>query len=220
MPGANRSMMPPRTAYSPGSRTVEARRKPLSSSQLHDAVHRQHVAGRGRRATASRSALAPARAAAPALTVVSRIERPLAALQPREPRQRGHALRDDAGMRRDAVVGLAVPGRELEHRDVGREERERARRAAPCAARRGRSPAGWSPARSASPRSRARDRRQHQALGAVGHAGERQRPAGHQQLGGGSRHSIVSLARSPCEVRAAGGTARCRARRGDRLAPR
>ena len=32
MPGANRSTMPPRMAYSPASRTVEARMKPLSSS--------------------------------------------------------------------------------------------------------------------------------------------------------------------------------------------
>ena len=48
MPGANRSTMPPRTAYSPASRTVAARLKPLSSSQLRDARHRRAFAGRDR----------------------------------------------------------------------------------------------------------------------------------------------------------------------------
>ena len=41
---------------------------------------------------------------------------PVAALDAGEPRQRGHALRDEAGMRRHPVIGQAVPGRELQHR--------------------------------------------------------------------------------------------------------
>ena len=84
-----------------------------------------------------------------ALTVVSTTAGCSRPLQAREPRQRRHALRDDAGMRRHAVVGQAVPGREFAA------PRSRARRtparapAPPCAGRRGRSPARWSRARSA-----------------------------------------------------------------------
>ena len=51
----------------------------------------------------------------------------LAALDAGEPRQRRHALRHHAGMRRHAVVGQAIPGRKFQHLDVGREEGERAR---------------------------------------------------------------------------------------------
>ena len=36
--------------------------------------------------------------------------------------ERRHTARDDRGMRRDAVVGQAVPGRKLEDLDPGREE--------------------------------------------------------------------------------------------------
>ena len=61
---ANRSRMPPRTAYSPGSRTVETREKPLSSSQRITPVHAEHVAGRGRQRLFADQIPAPARAAA------------------------------------------------------------------------------------------------------------------------------------------------------------
>ena len=47
-PAGNRSMMPPRTAYSPVSRTVPVRRKPLVSSQATSWSVSTDVAGRGR----------------------------------------------------------------------------------------------------------------------------------------------------------------------------
>src|SRR5262249_33881493 len=43
-----------------------------------------------------------------------------------EPRQRDHTLRHRARMRGDPVVRQAVPSRELERRDLRREERKRA----------------------------------------------------------------------------------------------
>ena len=53
--------------------------------------------------------------------------RPVAALYAREPRQRGHALRHDAGVRRHPVVRQTIPGRKFHDFDVGPEERKRAR---------------------------------------------------------------------------------------------
>ena len=63
----------------------------------------------------------------------------VAALHARKPRQRRHALRHHAGIRRHAVVGQAIPGREFHHHDIGREERERARQLRHALDRRGRS---------------------------------------------------------------------------------
>ena len=120
--------------------------KPLSSSQWVDAVHRQHVAGRGRERLRWRRSPRGGTRCSAALTVVSRIEgrsRPLS-----------RASRDSVvmrcatmpGMRRDPVVGQAVPGREIPAaRSRARRTRARAT-APPCAARRGRSPGGSSPA--------------------------------------------------------------------------
>ncbi len=121
--------------------------------------------------------------------------RPLAALDAREPRQRGHALRHDAGMRRHPVVGQAIPGREFQHRDVGREERKRARQAPPCAGRRGRRRARLVAGASRPRRDRAREIGDDQAFGAVGDAGERERPAGRQQRRRGSAPSAPPLRR-------------------------
>ena len=58
-----------------------------------------------------------------ALTVVDRM-RGLSAedLRAREARQDQHAARRDGGIGRHAVIGLAVPGGELQHLDVGRRE--------------------------------------------------------------------------------------------------
>ncbi len=109
--------------------------------------------------------------------------RPVVALEPRKPRQRRHALRDHTGVRRHPVVGQAVPGRKFHHRDVGREERERTRErrhARTVAADR---PAGSSPAHGAR-RHRARQIGDDEPLGAIGDAGERQRPARLKQIGG------------------------------------
>jgi len=111
-------------------------------------------------------------------------QRLVAALQARQPRQRGQALRQDAAMRRHPVVGLAVPGRELQDRQIGREKRQRAgqllhpravaadhgetygRRFRPCC-------------------DGARQIRNHEPLGAFGDIGKGQRAAGRQQRGGG-----------------------------------
>ena len=109
-----------------------------------------------------------------ALTVVSTTagrSRPLSA---REPRQRGHALRDDAGMRRDAVVGQAVPGRESSTARSGAKNASARASAAmrwPSRQTTTRLVAGAFGAR----RDRAREIGDDQALGAVGDAGERQR---------------------------------------------
>ena len=114
----------------------------------------------------------------------------LAALQAREPRQRRHALRHDAGMRRHAVVRQAIPGGKLVDLDFGREERERARKlrhARPVAA--DHHEAG---------RRRVRLRRDSageigddQALGAVRDARERQGAAGNEKFGGRLRHQAA-----------------------------
>ena len=50
-----------------------------------------------------------------------------AAGETRQSRQRRQPLGENAAMGGDAVVGLAVPGRELHHRQIGREELERPR---------------------------------------------------------------------------------------------
>ena len=92
-----------------------------------------------------------------------------------------------AGMRRHAVVGQAIPGREFQHLDVGREEGKRAgeRRHALAVA------ADDGEADRAAPRGRRRPTRarsrEHEPFGAVGDTGERQRPAVRKALGRRSR---------------------------------
>ena len=86
-------------------------------------------------------------------------QRLLAAFQARQARQRGQPLRQHAAMRRDAVVGLAVPGRELQHIDLGCEELQctlQLRHARAVAADDGKADR---PRASAWPRARAPDRR-------------------------------------------------------------
>ena len=51
----------------------------------------------------------------------------LAADNARQSRQRHDPLRDDCGMRRDAVVGQAIPGWEFQDFNIGREEGNRPR---------------------------------------------------------------------------------------------
>ena len=118
-----------------------------------------------------------------ALTVVSTISGLSLPVQARQPRQRGQALRQDAAMRRDAVIGLAVPGRELHHRQIGREEFQRARQllhARPVAADHGKADRRRLRPR----RDGAREIGDDQALGALGDIGKGQRAAGRKQLGG------------------------------------
>ncbi len=107
-------------------------------------------------------------------------QRLVAAGKPREPRQRGQALRQNAAMRRDAVIGLAVPGRKLQHRQVGREKFQRARQLLhprPVTADHGKADCGLLRPR----RDRAREIGDDEALGTFGDIGERQRAAGREQ---------------------------------------
>ena len=117
--------MPPRTAYSPVSRTVPVRRKPLISSQATSASVATMLPG-----AAEKRLLRHAAARDHALH--DRVDRRrqdarvrLGRARAGEPRQRRHALRRDAGVRRHAVVGLAVPGRESQDLDLGRDELQR-----------------------------------------------------------------------------------------------
>mgnify|MGYP003694215197 CR=1 FL=1 len=84
----------------------------------HDRVHRHDVAGRHRQRL-RRHDLARRHALHDGVDGGQHDQRLVAALQARQPRQRGQALRQDAAMRRDPVIGLAVPGRKLHHRQIG-----------------------------------------------------------------------------------------------------
>ncbi len=132
----------------------------------------EHVAGRGRKRLAGEHR---ARRHALERCIHGREQDRglVAAFDMREPRQGGHALRQHRGMRRHAVIGQAIPGREFHDRQIGREEGQSARQgrhARPVAAddheadRRRVRFAG----------DRARKIRQHQAFGAVRDIRERQ----------------------------------------------
>ena len=111
-----------------------------------DAVHAEHVAGRGRQRLLA-DQVARRHALQRGVDGGEQHRGLLAALDAGEPRQRGHALRHDAAhaATRGRRAGSPRPGIAA--------PRCRARRtparapAPPCAARRGRSPARWSPAR-------------------------------------------------------------------------
>ena len=87
---------------------------------------REHVARRDRERRLGDDTLRGGTRCVSALTVATRMRgRSLGAARQREPRERGHALRGDRGVGRDAVVGLAVPGRQHERLDLRRGEGER-----------------------------------------------------------------------------------------------
>ena len=132
--------------------------KPLSSSHSMMPAMPSTLPGAAESACVATNSRAGTRCSA-ALTVVSSTDGLVAALDAREPRQRGHALRHDAGIAatRGRRAGSPRPG--IPASDVGREERQRARQSAPCAGRRGRSRQAKSPAPRAARRPRARDRR-------------------------------------------------------------
>ena len=97
-------------------------------------------------------------------------------------------------MRRHPVIGQAVPGRELKHGDVGREEAERAReRRHALAVAAHDDEAGRR--RIGARGDGAGEIGDDQALGAVGDAGERERAAGRQAVSAGER--AIRLAPSP-----------------------
>ena len=91
-----------------------------------DRVHRHHVARRDRQGL-RRDDLARGHALHNGVDGREQDQRRLAAGQTGQPRQRREPLGKDAAVRRDPIVGLAVPCRELHHRNIGREEFQRAR---------------------------------------------------------------------------------------------
>ena len=106
-----------------------------------DGVHRHHMAGRHRQRLRGDD-FARRHPLHDGVDRGQHDQRLVAAGQPRQPRQRGQPLRQDAAMRRDPVVGLAVPGRKL-HAPADRARRIPARGpVAACAGRRGRPPRG------------------------------------------------------------------------------
>lgn len=110
-------------------------------------------------------------------------QRLVATLEARQPRQRGEALRQDAAMRRHPVIGLAVPGRKLHHRQVGREEFQRAGQLLHT----GTVAADHREAdrrRFWFCRDRAREIGDDKPFGALGNVGKGQRVAGDEQRGG------------------------------------
>ena len=146
-----------------------------------DPLHRQHIAGRGRQRL-------PHHHGARGHALQDRVDGGqhhrglVAGLDIGEPRQRGHALRQHAGMRRHAVIGQAVPGREFQPLDLGREERKSARqRRHPRSVAADHQQADGR--RIAAGGDRAREIGDHHALGAVGDARQRQRLAGFHQFG-------------------------------------
>ena len=95
MPGGNRSRMPPRTAYSPGSRTVEVRHEAVELKPSDDARHVEAIAGRGRQRLLG-DHLARRHPLQHGIDGRQQHRRMLAPLEAGQPRQRRHALRDDA----------------------------------------------------------------------------------------------------------------------------
>src|SRR5581483_3472352 len=99
----------------------------------------------------------------------------------RQPRQRRHALSEDTAVRRHAVIGLAIPGRELQHGQVGGKKFQRPTElvhARAIAADHRKADSRRLGARSNGPR----EIRDDQALGTFGNVGKGQRAAGGEQL--------------------------------------
>ena len=153
--------------------------EPVEFEPAHDAVHGQHIAGRRRQPL-------PGHNGASRHALNHRVDggkqdrrprlRPGLLLEVSEARQCRHALGHEAGVGGGAVIGLAIPGREFQHADIWREEAERAgelRHAAAVAANHKQAGRGrfWLS------RNRACEIGEHQPLGAIGDARERQRPA-------------------------------------------
>ena len=118
--------MPPRTAYSPGSRTVEARDKAVELEPVDDPLHADDIAGRNRQRM-RRHEVARRHALERGVDRRQQDGRLVAPFHANEARQRGHALRDHGRIRRDTIVGQTIPCREFHDLDIGTEKRQRAR---------------------------------------------------------------------------------------------
>ena len=164
-----------------GGGAVEA----VELEPLRDPRHRQEVSRRRRKRLAG-DHLARRHALQDGVDGRERDCRALAPLDAGEARERGHALRHHPRMRRHAVVRQAIPGGKFQHLDVGREEGKRAGErghalavaADHSEADRWRRPAGGDGPRQI---------REHEPFGAVGYAGEEERPASGKALGRRSR---------------------------------
>ena len=86
-----------------------------------DAVHRHHMAGRHRQRLRC-DHFARGHPLRNRVHGRQHDQRLVAALQARQSRERGQPLRQNAAMRRYAVIGLAIPCRELHHRQIRREK--------------------------------------------------------------------------------------------------
>ena len=155
-----------------------------------DPLHRQHVAGRRRQRL-------PHEEHARRHPLQDRIDRgendrgPVARGDIGEPRQRGHALREHACMRRHAVIGQAVPGREFQQLNPGREKGKPAAK--------GRHPRPVTAHDQQADRRRIRSRSDgarevadNHAFGTVGDARKGERPAALQEFGRRWRHQRTS----------------------------
>ena len=127
MPGGKRSRMPPRTAYSPGSRTVEARVKPLSSSHSITPAIPSTLPGATESACVATKSRAGTRCNA-AFTVVSStdgLSRPVDARQARQRRSCAAPPRRRCGETRS--YGRQSQAGNSRMSNVRTEERQRAR---------------------------------------------------------------------------------------------
>ena len=157
---------------------------------LGDAVHGEHIAGHDRKRllgdkVARRHALERG---------IDRREQhggAIATLRAHEARERRHPLGDENRVRRDAVVGQAVPGRKLLDREIGREKTQRPRErghARAVAAHHDDARRRRAGARRNSAGEIGRD----EALGAVGDACQGQRATWNEELGGTARHAYLA----------------------------
>ena len=148
----------------------------------HDGIHRHDMAGRHRQRL-RRDDVARRHPLHDGVDRGQHDQRLVAARQSRQPCQRGQPLRQDAAMWRHPVIGLAIPGRELHHRQIGGEEFQRPRQLLHARA----ITANHREAdrrRLRSRRDRAREVRHHEPLGTLGHIGKGQRATGTEALCG------------------------------------
>ncbi len=159
----------------------------------HDGVHRHDMARRDRQRL-RRDHLARRHPLHDGVDRGQNDQRLVAAGKPRQPRQRGQPLRQDAAMGRYPVVGLAVPGRKLQHRQIGCKKFQRPRQLlhpGTVAADHGKADRRRLRPR----RNRARQVRDNEAFGALGYIGKGQRAARSEPFGGRS-YGLLHMSRS------------------------
>ena len=184
-----------------------AAREAIELEPTDHAVHRQLITGRCRERLTGHQ---PARRHA----LERRIDRgeenrrPLARRGAGKPRQRDHPLRHDGSVRRDPVIGLAIPRGELLDRDVRGEEAKRAGKL--------REPLAVAAddrqacrRRIGTRRDRARQIGEHESLRTIGDARQRERTVGVKPLGGRTRHVHFTPDAGRNRRRAVAGTSGC-----------